>query len=64
MTEATVSIASLMSNVGEVFTSILGWVGDVGAEITGEPLLLLACVGLPLAGVGITFFKRLLRSRV
>lgn len=63
ITEAT-TIATLMSNVGEVFTSILGWVGDVGSEIVGQPLLLLACVSLPLAGVGITFFKRLLRSRV
>ena len=53
-----------MTSVGEDLTSIIGSVGDVAAEIVGEPLLLLACVGLPLAGVGITFFKRLLRSRV
>ena len=64
MTEATVSIASLISTVGEVFTGIMGWVGEVGAKVVSQPLLLFACVGLPLAGVGIAFFKRLLRTRV
>lgn len=62
--EGTVTIATLISAVGDVFTGIMGWVGDVGDAVVSQPLLLFACVGLPLAGVGIAFFKRLLRTRV
>ena len=62
--EGTVSIATLMSSVGEVFTTAIGWVGDVAAEIAGQPLLLLACVGIPLCGIGVGMFKRLLANRV
>ena len=64
MEGSAVTIASLLSSVGEVFTTLVGWVGDVSEVIVGNPLLLLACVGLPLCGVGITIFKRFLRTRV
>ena len=61
--EATVTIATLMSNAGEVFTSAIGWVGDVAEAITGNPVLLLFCIGVPLCGIGVGMFKRLLSSR-
>lgn len=64
MEGTTVSIGTLMTSVGEVFTTAIGWVGDVAAEIAGEPILLLACVGIPLCGIGIGMFKRLLSARV
>lgn len=53
-----------MTSVGEVFTSALGWVGDVAETIASEPILLLACVGIPLCGIGIGMFKRLLSSNL
>ena len=62
--EGTVTIANLLTNVGSVFTEAIGWVGDVASTIAGQPILLLACVGVPLCGIGIGMFKRLLSSRV
>lgn len=64
MEGTTVTIGTLMTSIGEVFTTAIGWVGDVAAEIAGEPILLLACVGIPLCGIGIGMFKRLLSARV
>lgn len=63
MTEATVTIQSLMTSVGEVFTAAIGWVGEVAATIADEPILLLAVVGVPLVGLGVGLFKRLLSAR-
>lgn len=63
-------MAALLSAVGEVFTSAIGWVGTVGTEIAGftegkadNPMLLLFCVAVPLCGLGVGMFKRLLSSR-
>lgn len=65
MTEgaATVTIATLLSDVGSVFTAAIGWVGAVAETIADEPILLLACVGIPLCGLGIGMFKRLLSAK-
>lgn len=63
-------MAALLSAVGEVFTAAIGWVGTVGAEIAGftegkadNPMLLLFCVAIPLCGLGVGMFKRLLHTR-
>ena len=49
MTETpAVTVATLLTSVGSVFTKVIGWVGDVAATIADEPILLLACVGIPL----------------
>lgn len=64
MTETpAVTIATLLTSVGSVFTKVIGWVGDVAATIADEPILLLACVGIPLCGLGVGMFKRLLSAR-
>ena len=64
MTETpAVTVATLQTSVGSVFTKVIGWVGDVASTIAGEPILLLACVGIPLCGLGIGMFKRLLSAR-
>ena len=57
------TMGTMISSVGTVFTAAIGWVGDVAATIAGEPILLLACVGIPLCGLGVGMFKRLLSSR-
>ena len=59
MEGATVTIASLIGNVGDVFTAAIGWVGDVAGTITGTPLLLIFTI-IPLVGLGVGLFKRLL----
>lgn len=62
--QEAVTIATLMTSVGEVFTAALGWVGEIAGTIASEPILLLACVGIPLCGLGIGMIKRLLSSHV
>lgn len=54
---------ALLTSVGSVFTSAIGWVGTVASTITGQPVLLLFCVGVPLCGLGVGMFSRLLHSR-
>ena len=63
MEGTTVTMTSLLESVGTVFTTAIGWVGKVGETIAGQPILLLACVGIPLCGLGIGMFKRLLSTR-
>lgn len=61
MTE-TVTVATIVAAIGDIFTEAISWVTAVGTAITGNPLLLffvlLSCVGL---GVGL--FKRLINIR-
>ena len=57
------TIGTLMSNFGEVFTAAIGWVADVGEVIAEQPILLLAVVGVPLCGLAVGLFKRLLSAR-
>ena len=60
MTEAaTVTVATLLSSIGEVFTSAISWAGTVGSTIVKTPLLLLFCA-IPLVGLGVGLFKRFL----
>jgi len=54
---------ALISSVGTVFTAAIGWVGTVASTISEQPILLLACVGIPLCGLGVGMFKRLLSAR-
>ena len=56
-------MAEILSAVGSVFTSAIGWVGTVASTIASQPILLLCCVGIPLCGLGIGMFKRLLSAR-
>ena len=50
---------AILSNVGQIFTSAIGWVGTVGSTITSTPILMVFAA-LPLCGIGIGFFKRLI----
>lgn len=63
MEGTTVTVATLIASAGSVFTSAIEWVGSVASTIAGTPILLLACVGVPLCGLGVGLFKRLLSSR-
>lgn len=61
--EALTGIPLLLSNVGDVVTAAFGWVAKVGEAIVGNPVLLLFAVGIPLFGLGVGMFKRLLSTR-
>lgn len=54
-----VTISSLITDVGSLFTAAVGWVGKVGETVTGNPILLIFCL-IPLVGLGIGLFKRML----
>ena len=54
---------ALITSVSTVFTAAIGWVGTVASTITEQPILLLSCVGIPLCGLGVGMFKRLLSTR-
>lgn len=59
MAEGAMTVASFLSNVGTVFTQTMTWVGSVGSTIASEPLLL-TFTAIPLVGLGVGMFKRLL----
>ena len=57
------TVAILLTSVGSVFTKAISWVGEVASTIAGQPILLLACVAIPLCSLGVGMFKRLLSAR-
>ena len=42
-----------------VFTAAIGWVGTVGETVSGTPILMIFA-GLPLVGLGVGLFRRML----
>lgn len=56
-------MTELIAAVTSVFTAAIGWVGTVASTIAGQPILLLSCVGIPLCGLGVGLFKRLLSAK-
>lgn len=57
-------MTELIASISSVFTAAIGWVGTTASTIAAQPILLLACVGVPLCGLGVGLFKRLLSARV
>ena len=56
-------MSALLTAVTDVFTAAVGWVSTVATTITGQPVLLLFCVAVPLCGLVVGMFSRLLHSR-
>ena len=56
-------MTELIASITSVFTAAIGWVGTPASPIAAQPILLLACVGVPLCGLGVGLFKRLLSAR-
>lgn len=54
-----VTLATLLTDVTSIFTAAVGWVGTVASTIEAEPLVLIFVL-LPLVGVGVGLFRRLL----
>lgn len=54
---------ALITSITTVFTAAIGWVGTVASTIADEPILLLSCVAIPLCGLGVSMFKRLLSAK-
>lgn len=56
-------MTEIISAITSVFTSAIGWVGTVASTIGAQPILLISCVAIPLCGLGVGMFKRLLSAR-
>lgn len=56
-------MTELIASITSVFTAAIGWVGTTASTIAAQPILLLACVSVPLCGLGVGLFKRLLSAR-
>ena len=56
-------MSEIISAITSVFTSAIGWVGTVATTIGEQPILLISCVAIPLCGLGVGMFKRLLSAR-
>ena len=52
------TLATVLSDVGSVFTALIGYVGDICETIIGNPLLLLGFT-IPFAFAIVSFVKRL-----
>ena len=57
---STLTMATVLSTITEVFTSAVGWVGTVAETVASNPLLLIGVV-IGFIGTGIGLFSRLLR---
>lgn len=53
------TIATLVGNVGDIFTAAMSWAASVGSTIVSTPLLLMFVI-IPLVGLGVGLFKRLI----
>ena len=54
---------ALLTAVGTVFAQAISWTAETANTITATPVLLLFCVAVPLCGLGVGMFKRLLSTR-
>lgn len=54
-----IEMSGIMSAVATVFGAAMDWAGIVGTMVTNTPVLLLFVV-LPLVGLGVGLFRRLL----
>ena len=56
-------VTMVFSMVGTVATTIAGTVTNGDATTLKNPVLVLFCVAVPLCGLGVGMFKRLLSAR-
>lgn len=59
MEGATTTVMDILESVGAVFSSGILYVSDIAETITEKPILLVFTV-LPLVGLGVGLFKRLI----
>ena len=55
------TLAQLITNIGDVVTASTSWIGEVATCVTDNPLLLFSVV-IGFVGIGIGLFKRLFNA--
>lgn len=53
-----ITLATVLADIGSVFTALVGYVGDICETIVGNPLLLLG-FSIPFAFAIVSFVKRM-----
>lgn len=63
--EPVSGMAAVITAVGTLVTGAIGWMGDFVEAITasGNEILMLGCVCVPLVGLGVGLLKRLISVR-
>lgn len=56
-----VTLATVLESITTFFTSAIAWMGSVIQVIMENPMLLIMCVCIPIAGVAIGYLSRLIR---
>lgn len=62
MASTLTGLSDILGDIGSVFTSAVGWVGQVINTIMDNELLFIAVVALPIMGVAVGLFTRLYRQ--
>ena len=60
MSEITVS--TVLTDVGAIFTQSIDWIGDLSAAIVTNPLLLICVIGFLCVGFTVGLLTRMLRA--
>ena len=56
-------MAAILASVTSLVTSAISWTTSYLTMITGNDVLVLFCIALPLVGLGIGIIRRLVRIR-
>lgn len=56
-------MTSVITAIGQLVTGAISWTTSYLTLITGNDVLILFCVALPLVGLGIGLIRRLVRIR-
>lgn len=59
MEPVAMTLTQIISALTEIFTAVIGYVGTVATTITSNPLLLIFVL-IPIIGLGVGLFRRLL----
>jgi len=54
---------AIITGVSSIVTAAISWIGSYATVITEQPVLMTYVVCLPLVGLGVGLFKRLLSAR-
>lgn len=55
------TLATVLESITTFFTSAIAWMGSVIQVVMENPMLLIMCVCIPIAGVAIGYLSRLIR---
>ena len=59
MEPTAMTLTQIIAALTEIFTAVIGYVGTVATTITSNPLLLIFVL-IPIIGLGVGLFRRLL----